>query len=427
MKFKQRDVQNQRIERISTNHLIIGIDIAKERHVARAVTYRGLEIGRPVTFENQGEGFGKLLRWIGQLQQQKGLSSLIIGLEPTGHYWFSLADWLMDLGHEVVLVNPLTTKRNKENRDNSQSKNDIKDALVIADAVSRGYYTTYNRHAAIYRRLRMVMNDREYWVKQLTSLKGRLHRWLDIHFPEYRLVFSDWEIARSVATLKAFPLPEDIAPMTAEQMITGWKEEGGMKRAGGKTGLETAARLLAVARSSVGSKVGCEEARKEIARLVEDYERLTERLKEMEHELDILLAQVPDVVNLLRTIKGLSTLFIAALLAGCGEISKYAHGQQILSQAGLNLTDNSSGKYEGKVGISKRGRRQLRKYLYLGTLSLITNNPQFKRWHEQNVKEKKMKKHRSVFKLIGKLTRIMIGMVKRGEAFRANDVQEAAA
>ncbi|WP_238187049.1 transposase [Paenibacillus sp. L3-i20] len=39
------------------------------------------------------------------------------------------------------MVNPATTKRNKENRDNSPSKNDPKDALVIADAVSRGFYT----------------------------------------------------------------------------------------------------------------------------------------------------------------------------------------------------------------------------------------------------------------------------------------------
>ncbi|SFE19715.1 Transposase [Paenibacillus algorifonticola] len=33
----------------------------------------------------------------------------------------------------VVLVNPATTKRNKGNRDNSLSKSDPKDALVIAD------------------------------------------------------------------------------------------------------------------------------------------------------------------------------------------------------------------------------------------------------------------------------------------------------
>ncbi|MCU6793389.1 hypothetical protein OB236_14880, partial [Paenibacillus sp. WQ 127069] len=42
MKFKQSDGQNQRIERISTTHLIVGIDIAKETHVAQATNFRGI-------------------------------------------------------------------------------------------------------------------------------------------------------------------------------------------------------------------------------------------------------------------------------------------------------------------------------------------------------------------------------------------------
>ena len=138
MKFKSSNAINQRIERITTEHLVVGIDIAKEKHVARAVNYRGIERGRPLSFNNNHWGFEKLQSWVQKLQRQHGYSSVIIGLESTGHYWFNLANWLVDQEIDVVLVNPMTTKRNKENRDNSQSKNDIKDALIIADAVSRG-------------------------------------------------------------------------------------------------------------------------------------------------------------------------------------------------------------------------------------------------------------------------------------------------
>jgi len=35
MKFKSSNAINQRIERITTEHLVVGIDIAKEKHVAR--------------------------------------------------------------------------------------------------------------------------------------------------------------------------------------------------------------------------------------------------------------------------------------------------------------------------------------------------------------------------------------------------------
>ncbi|CAM4444541.1 transposase [Paenibacillus endophyticus] len=48
--------QNERINQI-TSTLIVGVDIAKFKHVARAQNYRGVELGRPITFENNREGF----------------------------------------------------------------------------------------------------------------------------------------------------------------------------------------------------------------------------------------------------------------------------------------------------------------------------------------------------------------------------------
>ncbi|WP_246358538.1 IS110 family transposase [Paenibacillus phytorum] len=54
------------------------------------------------------------------------------------------------------MVNPSTTKRNKENRDNSPSKSDPKDALVIADVVSRGFYYDFARHAVFFQRLQRL-------------------------------------------------------------------------------------------------------------------------------------------------------------------------------------------------------------------------------------------------------------------------------
>jgi transposase len=42
MKFKQIDTQNQRVEKITTSHLVVGIDMAKEIHVAQATNFRGI-------------------------------------------------------------------------------------------------------------------------------------------------------------------------------------------------------------------------------------------------------------------------------------------------------------------------------------------------------------------------------------------------
>ena len=65
MKFKQSDGQNQRIERITTSHLVVGIDMAKETHVAQATNFRGIVLSkRHLSFSNTIEGFEKLERWI---------------------------------------------------------------------------------------------------------------------------------------------------------------------------------------------------------------------------------------------------------------------------------------------------------------------------------------------------------------------------
>jgi transposase len=55
MKFKMQDQQNQRIALISSSHMIIGVDIAQHHHVARAVNYRGIALGKPLALENNTE------------------------------------------------------------------------------------------------------------------------------------------------------------------------------------------------------------------------------------------------------------------------------------------------------------------------------------------------------------------------------------
>jgi transposase len=414
MKFKQTDGQNQRIERISTSHLVVGIDIAKETHVAQATNFRGIVLSkRHLTFSNTIEGFEKLERWIDEIRQKHRLKGLIIGMEPTGHYGYNLANWLAGKGNSVVMVNPATTKRNKENRDNSPSKSDPKDALVIADVISRGYYYEYSRQAIVFQRLQTIMSDREYWVTNSVRLQNRIIRWLDIRFPEYFSVFKDWTCKRSLATLKEFPSPQDLESLSVPEVITGWREH--MKRAGGSTGMQKAAELIAHAKNSIGETTALIEAKQDLQWLLQEFERVVEILERIEKDIQVLLSEIP-MAGHLRSI-GLGTICIAAILSGAGDLRQYAHGNQLLRKAGLNLAESTSGKRKGQIVLSKRGDATLRKYLYLATLQLVGNHPVFRQLHENNVQVKQMKKQQSVFKLLGKLARIIVGIVQRGEAF----------
>ncbi len=416
MKFKSSDAINQRIERISTNHLIIGIDIAKEKHVAGAVNFRGIQLGRTLAFSNTQEGFQKLMKWVRHLQKSHGLTQVLFGAESTGHYFLNLAFWLHEHKEEIVLVNPLTTKRNKENRDNRPSKNDDKDAIIIGDSISRGYYSDWVIHDLEYRKLRCLVNEREGIAVTLTALGNRIQNALDQVFPEFTSVFGEWNCPRGLATLKAFPLPSEIKEHTIEQIIQQWREKG-MMRAGGIRGRAAAATLLCAARSSVGLRDIAQEMKAHILRLIETYE-LTQLQKEaLDREIEGKLYTLPESVLKPLQAVGLSSWLVAVILANSGDLSHYAHGRQLLALAGLSLAESQSGKRKGQIVICKRGRRQLRKYLYLAVVGLVSNHPQFKAWHDDNVNKRKMKKQRSIFKLIGKLARIMVSLAHSGEQF----------
>ena len=47
-------------------------------------------------------------------------NKIVLGLEPTGHYWFALAAWMISNGISVVQVNPYAVKQSKEIRNRRQ-------------------------------------------------------------------------------------------------------------------------------------------------------------------------------------------------------------------------------------------------------------------------------------------------------------------
>lgn len=135
----------------------MGVDIAKAKHVARAQDLRGIELGKRMIFENSNEGFVKLLSWIEQIKQNRRKKQVVCGMEPIGHYWLPLAQYLHEAGILVVAVNPLHVKKNKELDDNSPTKNDVKDAKVFAQLVKDGRYSEPILLKGIYAELRVGM------------------------------------------------------------------------------------------------------------------------------------------------------------------------------------------------------------------------------------------------------------------------------
>ena len=107
--------KNDKLTFISDDMLILGCDIGSEIHYARAIDTRGRELSKSAfSFSNTKEGFKRAKEWAVQLAAANDKKQIVLGLEPTGHYWFCLTTWMICNGISVVQVNPYAVKQTKE-------------------------------------------------------------------------------------------------------------------------------------------------------------------------------------------------------------------------------------------------------------------------------------------------------------------------
>ena len=142
----------------SREYLIVGIDVAKERHHAFFGTATGKTLLRRLIFENSGEGFRKLLDQAEAIREDQGLSRVVYGLEPTADYHKPLGEYLLSYGQRVVLVSGVAVKRNRELLDGRWDKHDTKDAANIADLISQGKCQFYEYPGMELRDLRSLLS-----------------------------------------------------------------------------------------------------------------------------------------------------------------------------------------------------------------------------------------------------------------------------
>lgn len=364
---------NAKLKAITFSTLVVGIDIAKKNQWARFVDCRGIEHGKALKFENNKNGFEKILTVISELCKKDGFSNVVIGMEPTGHYWKPLANYLLKKKITVVLVNPYHTKKSKELDDNSQTKSDIKDALTIAKLVKDGrYFETYLPHD-VYAELRGLTAARTSILKRMKSIKNTVIAVLDEYFPEYESVFKcifTGKASRHI--LKTCPIPALILELGEEGVLAE------IKSAVKKTvGRKKAKQLLEAAQNSIGVDYGEVAATFRIRQYMEELEVIENQLKQAEEEMEKALEKT-GLSEYLLSIPGAGVVSVASVLGEMGNPLRFENPKQMSRMAGYNLIEDSSGKNKSGTCISKRGRKNLRCVLYKMALTMVAVNPEMK-------------------------------------------------
>ncbi len=417
--MKRESRIDKNLKAITPQTVIMGVDIAKTEQWARFVDYRGVEIGKALKFRNDRNGFEIIVAEIIRRCKEKSAEKIIVGMEPTGHYWKAFANYLIKKGITVVLVNPYHTKKSKELDDNSPTKSDVKDALTIAKLVKDGrYYETYLPHD-VYAELRVLTANRISLNRRKSAIENTLTAILDEYFPEYETVFKNpYKGKASMQILRVCPLPIDILALGEEGVLTE------VKKAVKKTvGRKKVTALVEAAKTSVGVEYGESAARFRIQKLVEELELVDRQLAETEERMKDALDKL-EIGQYLLSIKGLGIVSLGMLLGETGDPLRFEDPKQMARLAGYNLIEDSSGRNKSGTSISKRGRKNLRCVLYQISLTMVATNPEMRQLYDylKTRKENPLKKMQALVVIGKKVLTLIFTLAKKKENYEPSKI-----
>ena len=413
--------KNDKLSFISDDMLILGCDIGSETHYVRAIDTRGRELSRKaLAFDNNAEGFQKARDWAVQLAAVNDKKQIVLGIEPTGHYWFCLAAWMVSNGISVVQVNPYAVKQTKELEDNSQQKDDRKDPKLIANLVKDGNYGMPYLPEKVYAELRRLSMFREQLTEDRNRNMNRLHREMKIYFPEYKDAFGKIDGAFCMAVLKEAPFPEDILRLGTEGLREIWHEAKLRGR-----GYSRAAEIVKYAEKSIGLKEGTAAGKEAVRWFAEKIMELNEELEKTENSLSEKCKEIPHAENVLE-IPGIGGKILSGILAEIGDISRFDDAKELQKLSGLGLVSCSSGKHKGETRISHRGRKRLRYWLFQAARSAVSHGEEYKRIHVHYTTRagNPLQKMQSLIVIACKILRVIYTMQKTGKRYDPEKLQK---
>lgn len=415
LETKGKFTKNDKLTFIDDDTLIVGCDIGSEKHYIRAIDTRGRELSsKALSFANSEEGFTEAKNWMLDLAARNNKKQIVLGLEPTGHYWFCLAIWLVNNGISVVQVNPYAVKQTKEIEDNSQLKSDEKDPKPIANLVKDGNYGMPYVPEGLYAELRRLAMFRDQLMEDRTRTVNRLHRELTIYFPEYKDAFGKKiDGAFTLALLKEAPVPKDIVSLGPDGVRNIWREAKLRGR-----GYSKAAEIVRLAEGSIGLKDGISGGQETIKWFAQQAMDLQGKLDDIERQLHEKCKELPNAENVLE-IKGIGENILAGILAEMGDISRFDDVKEIQKISGLGLVACSSGKHKGETRISHRGRKRLRYWLFQAAKSAVTHAEEFRTLHVYYTTraDNPLKKMQSLIAIACKILRIIYTLLKTGKKY----------
>lgn len=419
MHGKDYSKQAARRQKIKRATLVVGMDIGCEFNAMCLMNKEGEVLGKYPRIYNTRKGFDYFAKLIKETKTKKGFKGVLIGMEPTGHYWRKIAYFAKEKGHEVRFVRTTALRHQRELDESSSAKSDVRDAITIANITREGKYIDTMIEDGVLRQLRTLSHVRERIQRYNTGSKHALKAVLDDYFPELKGIFWSMKSKGLWAILEHCAFPADVIKLGLGKLTELIAKSTRRK----VSAADKAVKIYQAARESVGlQQIGIAD-RYRVKMYLEEVKRSEKQLKDIEKQMKDLLVEVPFAESIL-SIPGVGFLSCAVFLGELGNPKNFRNPKQIIKYAGYDPQENDSGQRTGRKIISKKGRWLLRKYLYFMSMRVIYRSKFFRGYYEKKIKSSNrfgqpLKKKEAICAVAIKLIKVIFALLRDQRTFTA--------
>jgi transposase len=381
--------------------VVAGLDIGKES-VLCTLRWGPNDFDRPWRVRNPSDGtrLAELLSEVGRGR------TLIVALEPTGTYGDALRQALERAKLTVHRVSPKNASDYAEVFDGVPSQHDGKDAAVVAELAAQGRSWPWpmKTPTEVEQELAYQVDWMDGQRRQMMLWCGRVEALLSRHWPE----------ATRIVALNSGTLLRCLAEYGGPRGLAAAKDAVEQVQKWGRNLLtaEKAQALVESAKQTAGVAMGRWDE--------ERLRRYAVEIRKNQGEIRAVTRRLNELTGDHTAIRGMGEVVgvptACVMWVELGDPSSYHCGPAYRKAMGLNLAEHSSGKWQGKLKLSKRGSSKVRRWLYLAALRWVMQEP-VQSWY---LKQKASRRGEGKAAVIGVMRKLALAMYRvggRGEVF----------
>ena len=331
---------------------VFGIDVSKASSEV-AILVNGEKI-HGYTMLNDAIGFNRLLNDL------KTVHNPEIIFEATGVYSRRLRVFLEEYGYAYTQLNPLEAKKQLDSL--RVRKTDKIDAEKLAHSqFILNRKPTYAQEE-VYQHLRDLSRFYQNLTEDIVRAKNRLHKVLQVTFPELENLLSTPTGEQYWNLVMAFPCNEFVLSLSQSNLCEIVRQSTS-KRISEKRIAYLTDKLIKLAKQSFCAVKNTSPMLEEVRYYAQELLRLSEHRQVVLDDM-VALAQPLSEYDILRSIPGIAETTATSIIGELGDIRRFQSTNQINAFIGIDLRHYESGNFLAKEHITKRGNPYARKILF---------------------------------------------------------------